>query len=129
LLRVSLLLNAGLLLAGGVGYAAYRFEKIWWETEAPPWAGYAGSMQAGADFGNDVRRYYRLTAATSAGDRATDTGERDGVAEIWTWPYYPSLGDASRASNAAFVDSYNRRMRHLMAGPATRPNDGAIPEV
>lgn len=132
ILALSLLMNAALVIAFASREVHYRIQRFVWESGAPSWAGYAGSMQAHADFGNGVRRFYRPTPEASSEARSAFTGDRDGQAEIWSWVYYPSLGEAARASAESFADAYNKRMKNYIADPgsyeptglaATRPTE------
>ena len=119
ILAVSMLLNVVLL--GALAYREVQFAIQRWEAQA--WARYAGSMQAHADFGNGVRRFYHPTLAASTNDRGGFTGERDGDAEVWSFLYHAELGEASRATAELFADAYNKRMRNYIADPASyKPN-------
>jgi hypothetical protein len=121
ILVASLWLNAILLLAIAAGYLYLRFEQMQWELEGPHWATYAGTMQCIADHGAGNRRLYRLQIVTSDKGERQFTGDRENGIDIWSWPWYPNLGEASRASNQEFVDAYNRRMKNFIAEAATRP--------
>jgi hypothetical protein len=123
LLIVSLWLNAILLLALAVGYGYFRFQRVWWEMEGPQWATYAGTMQCIADHDNGVSRYYRMVTVVATGGKAgsTFTGDREHGVEVWSWPWYSNLGEASRVSTQAFVDAYNCRMKNFVKDAATRP--------
>ncbi len=59
---VSLFLNVlllfTLLVRKGQRWLVDKFQV---EMEAPSWATFAGNMQASADYGNGVRRFYRPT--------------------------------------------------------------------
>ena len=124
-LIVSLLLNVILLLALAFGYGYFRFQRTWWEMEGPHWAAYAGTMQCIADHDNGVIRYYRMVTVVATGDgaRSTFTGDRENGVEVWSWPWYSNLGEASRVSTKAFVDAYNRRMKNFVNDAATQPAD------
>lgn len=124
ILALSLLMNAALVIAFAAREVHHRVQRFLWESDAPSWAGYAGSMQAHADFGNGVRRFYRPTPAASLDARSAFTGHRDGQAEIWSWVYYPSLGEAARASAESFADAYNKRMKNYIADPGSYEPNG-----
>jgi hypothetical protein len=116
-----LFVNVVLLFALAAEHARLHFERISWEMEAPSWATYAGTMQCISDEGYGVRRFYRLVPVNNGNGKSVFTGERDNGTEIWSWPSYPDLGEASLAANQAFVEAYNRRMRSFLANAATRP--------
>ncbi len=123
ILGCSLFLNGILVVALAFGYQYLRFERIGWEWEAPAWATYAGTMDCIASHDNGVRRFYQLVTVTTGEAKMAFTGERYNGVEIWSWPTYPGLGEASQAANQAFVEAYNRRMRNFLADAATRPAD------
>jgi hypothetical protein len=132
ILTLSLLLNAVLLGVLAYREVNFRIQRFLWESEAPGWAKYAGAMQAVADYGNGLRRFYRPTLAKDTSARASFTGELDQGAEVWTWIYYENMGEASRSSAVAFTDAYNARMLNFIKDPesyekngvaATRPAD------
>lgn len=124
-LIVSLCLNAILLLALAAGYEYFRLQRLWWEMEGPPWAMYAGTMQCIADHDGGITRYYRMVTVSGTDGKAERkfTGEHEDGVEVWSWPWYSNLGEASRASTQTYVDAYNRRMRSFVAEAATRPAD------
>jgi hypothetical protein len=99
----------------------HREEKFLWDYEAPPWARYAGTMQAEAHAEHGTFRFLRLTTVTNGPGECADTGERENGIEIWSWSYYPSMGEASRACNQAYVDGYNARMKTAIADATTQP--------
>ncbi|HYV39987.1 MAG TPA: hypothetical protein VE988_30155 [Gemmataceae bacterium] len=113
ILTVSLLANVALIAV----FAFRESQRFLWESEAPRWAKYAGAMQAHADFGNGVRRFYRAVPAASVNERAMFTGEHDGTAEVWTHLYFNGQGVDSRRTAEAYVDAYNKRMRGYIADP------------
>jgi hypothetical protein len=123
ILTLSVLLNVVLLAILAYREVNYRIQRFLWESGAPSWARYAGSMQAHADFGNGVRRIYRPTLAAPH-DRARFTGEHEGDAEVWSWLYHSELGEASRAEAESFTDGYNRRMRNYIADPDSYEPNG-----
>jgi len=113
ILVASFAINLALLAA-----LAFLGFRIWLSnSEMDAWARYAGKMQAHADFGNGVRRFYRPTVAKSIEDRGGFDGEHDGDAEIWSWIVYAGLGSSSQRSAEAFTEAYNRRMREYIAKP------------
>ena len=125
LLFTSLCLNAILLLALAGGYVYFREQSFLWEMEGPHWASYAGTMQCVSDHDGGIKRYYRLVTVPATGDKAESkfTGDRENGVEVWSWPWYTNLGEASRASTQEFVDAYNRRMKNFIKDAATRPAD------
>lgn len=78
-------------------------------------AGYAAAMQAYADFANGVLRQYELVPDEN---RAKFTGRHDGPFEVWTWPYFPSLGRGDIYATQRFVEIYNLKMRYMQRNPA-----------
>jgi hypothetical protein len=124
ILTLSLLLNAILLGVLACREVNLRIQRLLQESDAPGWAKYAGAMQAVADYGNGVRRFYRPTLAKDTSARASFTGELDQGAEVWTWIYYESVGEASRSSAVAFIDAYNARMRNFIKDPASYEKNG-----
>lgn len=125
LLIVSLWLNAILILALAAGYGYFRFQRMWWEMEAPHWATYAGTMQCISDHDGGITRYYRMEKVSPTGGKAESkfTGDHETGIEVWSWPWYSNLGEASRASTQEFVDAYNRRMKNFVKEATTRPAD------
>jgi hypothetical protein len=121
----SLYLNTILLLALAAGYEYFSYQRLSWEMEGPHWATCAGTMQCIADHDGGVTRYYRMVTMPATGGNAElkFTGDHDGGVEVWSWPWYSNLGEASRASNQEFVDAYNRRMKNFIKEAATRPAD------
>jgi hypothetical protein len=124
-LIASLCLNAALLLALIGGYEYFRFQRLRWEIEEPHWAIYAGTMQCIADHDGGVTRYYRMVTVPATGSKGEIkfTGEHENGVEVWSWPSYSNIDEASRASTQEFVDAYNRRMKNFVKDAATRPAD------
>lgn len=122
ILTLSLLLNAILLVTLAYRETNFRIQRFLWESEAPSWAKYAGGMQAVADYGNGVRRFYRPTFAKDTGVSASFTGQLDQGAEVWTWIYYGT--GASQASATAYTDAYNARMLDFIKDPAAYGKNG-----
>jgi hypothetical protein len=84
-----------------------------WEMEMYGMATYAGAMQADADFRHGNMRLYELSPAPDT--KSKDTHRKDGPFEVWTWPYYPTLGHAHQFGEERFVDMYNEKMRYMQA--------------
>ncbi len=121
---VSLILNALLLFALLAREGQHMLLRFQTETEAPSWATYAGAMQAVADYGNGVRRFYRPTLANDTSARSSFTGQIDQGAEVWSWTYFGNMGEASRLSAVAFTDAYNARMLNFLKDPASYAHNG-----
>jgi hypothetical protein len=124
ILTLSLLLNAVLLGVLAYREVNFRIQRFLWESEAPGWAKYAGAMQAVADYGNGVRRFYRPTLAKETSAKASFTGQLDQGAEVWTWIYFDNMGEASRSSALAYTDAYNARMLNFIKDPASYERNG-----
>jgi hypothetical protein len=125
LLAVSLSLNGILILVLAFGYTYFRYQRVMWEMEGPVWAMIAGTMQCIADHDTGTTRYYRLVAVPVTEGKAERkfTGEHEDGVEIWAWPWYANLGEASRMSQQAFVDAYNGRMKNFVREASTRPSE------
>jgi hypothetical protein len=125
LLTASLCLNAMLLLMLAGGYGYFQFQRLWWEMEGPHWATYAGTMQCIADHDGGITRYYRMVTVPATGSKGEIkfTGDHENGVEVWSWPWYSNLGEASRASTQKFVDAYNGRMKNFVKDATTRPAD------
>jgi hypothetical protein len=121
----SLILNGILLLALAAREGQHMLLRFQMETEAPHWAKYAGAMQAIADFGNGVRRFYRPTLGTDSTTKASYTGQLDHGAEVWSWIYYRNLGESSRLSAVAYTEAYNARMMNFIKEPESYRANGA----
>jgi hypothetical protein len=119
ILPCSLVLNAMLLLALALGYEYFREQRLNWVIEVPHWAVYAGTMQCISDHDHGIRRYYRLTAITDGTGKIQYTGDRKEGLKVWSWPFYPIVGEPSRFATQQFVDAYNRRMRNFVLEDAT----------
>lgn len=123
LLLVSLASNAILVVMLMAGYEYYRFQRIWWESEAQHWAVAAGATECIADPDAGTTRYYRMVTLppTDLHAESKFTGEREDGVEVWSWPWYSNLGEASRVSTKKFVETYNDRMKNFVREAATRP--------
>jgi hypothetical protein len=119
---VSLCLNAILCFSLIAGYFYVCDERFTMEIEAQHWAGHAGTMDCISDHDNGITRYYRIVVVPPTGDKAESKflGERKDGVEVWSWPWYSNLGEASRVSTMQFVDSYNRRMENFVKESTTR---------
>jgi hypothetical protein len=99
-------------------------EHFYVETQVTSMSRYAGKLQASADFGNGVRRFYRPTLASDTNARSAFTGEREEGVEVWSWTYYSAswmvclIDQADKASAEAFADTYNAQMRNFIKNPA-----------
>jgi hypothetical protein len=122
---ISLLANVILLVALFTREAENRLGRFQMEHEAPSWAGYAGAMQAIADYGNGVRRFYRPTFTNDLRAKSSFTGQFDQGAEVWSWIYFGDMGEASRLSAVAFTEAYNARMMNFMKDPSSFTRNGA----
>jgi hypothetical protein len=114
------------ILLGALAYREinFRIQRFMWESEVPGWAKYAGAMQAVADYGNGVRRFYRPIFAKDTSARASFTGQLDQGAEVWTWIYYQDTGDASKSAAVAYTDAYNARMLNFIKDPTSYEKNG-----
>ncbi len=121
--------NLVLILALAGREFQHREERLLWGNEAPHWARGTGAMQAIADSENKDFRFLRLTTVASGEGKYADSGARENGIPIWAWPSYPILGEASRASNQAFVDGYNARMKTAIADAATQPAAGGTADT
>jgi hypothetical protein len=121
---VSILINCLLALAVSLLGFELLMEHLYVELQVTSMSRYAGALQASADFGNGVRRFYRPTPAKDTSAGPTFTGERDRGVEVWSQPfcsvswmvYLIDQADKTRAE--AFADAYNARMRDFIKNPA-----------
>lgn len=123
LLLFSLWLNAVFIVVFVAGYEYYRFQRIWWEMEASHWAVAAGATECIADHDAGTTRYYRMVTLppTDLHAESKFTGDREDGVEVWSWPWYSNLGEASRVSNEKYLEAYNGRMKNFVKGSTTRP--------
>ena len=122
---ISLLTNVVLLYVIFVRESQNRLARFYMEQESPSWAAYAGAMQAIADFGNGVRRFYRPTLTEDTRARSSFTGQLDQGAQVWSWIYFGNLGEPSRLSAIAYTDAYNARMLKFIQDPSSYSRNGA----
>ena len=134
ILALSLLLNA--ILLGTLTYRemSFRIQRSLWESEAPNWAKYAGGMQAVADYGNGVRRFYRPTLAKDISENAAFTGQstkvlKSGRGSTSTWERRRRLRllTLTRTTRGCYSSSRTRRRtRRTRSRPLGRLTNHAL---
>lgn len=112
-----------------LAFTAALFAAVWgWigkltmEVQAELMAMRAGSAEAQQDIRSGTLRLYKLT---EDGEEEF-TGQKEGVFEIWSWPYFPSppiFDGASRRCDEEFVRWYNRIMRDSLEERANSAKD------
>lgn len=85
-----------------------------WRDEVYGLQGVNGSSRAMDDYREGYLRMYRLGGEQ---ERAHFTGETNGVFEMWTPQYYPSMGAAHRYATEQFIAFYNRKMAYMHTHP------------
>lgn len=89
-----------------------------WRDQVYALEGLNGTRRAMDDYQKGYLRLYRLGGEQ---DLAQSTGQMNGVFEVWTPQYYPSMGPAHRYSTEQFTRFYNQKMEHMHAHPEKFP--------